>query len=287
MHAARKANSSEVGGLLLAEEEDDGFVVLSKPFLVKQKASSGEVDYDDDFIPLAIERMADEGVDPSLIRGSWHSHGSMGTFWSQTDKEYIQKIGSAGTKYLISIVVNNKGDHKVRLDMWDIPIVGHAYWDDLKLEILTDSVIDEEVTKEFEDWFEEKKYKTTPKHGGTGSASSSYNTRTQDSRDSRQDVDYGDDEEARWAAAWADKTNPLTKYVPVELTDEIKEKIKVVLPYWGLKEEDINEEDWEFLADMYGGLTKEEIDDLVKRFDELDGEIIDVTPEPVEETLTD
>jgi hypothetical protein len=283
MHATQTLKHSEIGGILVAEEREKGFVVLDTPMLVKQSVSAGGVDYDDAHTALAIERALRDNIDPATLRGNWHSHNSMGCFWSQTDEEYIQKRGQEGVPWLASIVVNTKREHKARLDLFDVPIVGHAFYPDCELEIVTDDEIEKSVKAEIAEWVEEKKWTASGTGGARfnspkGGASKSGKG---DQRDSRQNSDYGRDNQGnRWTEEWANKDQGKTQNIVV--TEEMKNKISAVLPYFGLQEVDIDEEeDWPLLADMYATLDPQDLHDAkeVSRGLVVEDNAIDTTEE--------
>lgn len=88
--------------------------------------SRGDLEVNELF-PLLPQTCSGEETDPDLtdlvcspysIRVGlwWHSHVNMPCFWSPTDLKCIESLGSTNIKYLLSIVVNKRGEYKARFD---------------------------------------------------------------------------------------------------------------------------------------------------------------------------
>jgi len=105
----------EVSMLGLVEECEDGPLV-SDIFLVKQRCTSASTEMDPDDIARLMFDLAAAGLEGGL-RAWIHSHGEMGTFWSQTDDDTIEGFGFE--PYAVSLVVNKKGNIKARLDLFE------------------------------------------------------------------------------------------------------------------------------------------------------------------------
>jgi hypothetical protein len=80
---------------------------VTDAFLIKQENTTGDTEMDE----LALGRMEYEchkrGVQ---AKWWWHSHHSMGVFWSQTDVDTIEQLGKAG--WILATVFNNKWEYK-------------------------------------------------------------------------------------------------------------------------------------------------------------------------------
>jgi proteasome lid subunit RPN8/RPN11 len=63
----------------------------------------------------------------------WHSHVNMGCFWSGTDDKCIESLGETSLKYLLSIVVNKKGEYRCRFDYFK-PY--RMYSDELEVDVI-------------------------------------------------------------------------------------------------------------------------------------------------------
>lgn len=143
------ALDKEVGGFGYAFLEGSD-IVLEDVFLVSQESSRSSVDFTGGGIAEAIEKAANEGwLDkPKFVWFSWHSHHSMGAYWSQTDKDCIETYGAAGIPMLLSLVGNHKHEYKCRFDMFGVDHHGvkvpQVTMDDLKIiDDLSDPVFKE------------------------------------------------------------------------------------------------------------------------------------------------
>jgi hypothetical protein len=148
---------TEVGGFGYASLTEDGDFIWDDVFLVPQVVSSSEVEFDGDGITKAIERaIKDERLGkPGFTWVSWHSHHSMGAFWSGTDEDCIKTYGEAGIPMLLSFVGNKNGEYKMRFDAFDVQhsgvTISQVTMSDLKmLDDGTDEVINA-VRKEIAD----------------------------------------------------------------------------------------------------------------------------------------
>lgn len=136
----------EVGGFGYARIDGED-IVWENVFLVQQESSKSSVDFTGGGIGEAVERAANDGVmaKPGFVWLSWHSHHSMGAFWSSTDEACIKTYGEAGIPMLLSFVGNHKHEYKCRLDMFNVDHhgvnVGQVTMDGLDIyEDLTDPV---------------------------------------------------------------------------------------------------------------------------------------------------
>ena len=64
----------------------------------------------------AIARFLLGTPEPEQVRAWIHSHGSMEAYWSAQDEACI--AGMATDSFLLSIVVNKRGDYRCRVDLF-------------------------------------------------------------------------------------------------------------------------------------------------------------------------
>jgi hypothetical protein len=123
--AVKEASPKEIGGLGVVVVED-GVPIIRHMRLLKQKISSSEVDWGDlgeahsEYLTWLYTPVEDGGAGfdgESYGIYSWHSHGSMGVFWSGTDEHFISGVGTS-VPWVFSSVYNNKGESKHRLDVF-------------------------------------------------------------------------------------------------------------------------------------------------------------------------
>ena len=113
---------SEIGGMLVAFlDKDTNQMTLKDPVIGKQVVSGGNCTLDKEWLADYYCKMAmKHGTSVRFVW--WHSHHTMGAFWSGTDLEAIREFSSG--KYSMSLVVNLKEEYKFRVNWWE-PTHGH------------------------------------------------------------------------------------------------------------------------------------------------------------------
>ena len=89
---------------------DDLFI--ESVHLFEQSCTDASTELD----PAALAKFLTRCDQPEKVRGWFHSHASMKTFWSQTDNECIEALQNES--FLVSIVVNKAGDLRCRVDLY-------------------------------------------------------------------------------------------------------------------------------------------------------------------------
>lgn len=170
--AVKKANNKEVGGLGVVVINEDGKPVIKHNKLLEQEVSSGEVEWGEnaqaDYLLDLFTPVENGGfgfTETSYGIFSWHSHGSMGVYWSGTDEDFIKRVGTT-VPWMFSSVFNNKGASKHRLDCY--PDLGdkcsfldrtHITWEKgIELVIIPDDTIEDNSEKIAEIGKIEKEY---------------------------------------------------------------------------------------------------------------------------------
>jgi hypothetical protein len=122
MHGWCKAATSEVSGWGLVYKDENGRYKVYDVFLPRQQCSSGYTDIDDDAASkLRFKKFKQNKIPLNHWRFWWHTHYNFGTFWSGTDNATVEKLllkGGHATQdeFLISLVINQKGDWLLRAD---------------------------------------------------------------------------------------------------------------------------------------------------------------------------
>ena len=114
--SAHKQFNTEIGGMAVCLRDETGKWTITDPVILKQTVSSSKCDLDEEKLTEYYANAAYEYGDwiPNDLIFVWfHSHGSMGAFWSGTDDNTIEKSSKTGNS--ISLVVNIKGEYKLRL----------------------------------------------------------------------------------------------------------------------------------------------------------------------------
>ena len=88
---------------------------ITDVFLLKQTCSAASTDLDQQEIAKLMFDLAAAGLEGQL-RAWVHSHAAMDCFWSRTDDDCIEGLG--GDNYIVSLVVNKKGDQRARVDVF-------------------------------------------------------------------------------------------------------------------------------------------------------------------------
>jgi hypothetical protein len=174
MASATIAKHDEVGGMAFARV-DEGFIVIDGCFMLPQEVSSGEVDYEHTEAmryaidhAIAVERLHE-------LRVQWHSHGSMGTFFSTKDEDAIVRVSKTGLKWLVNIIVNNKGEFRARLDQFECGEPWNTHVVDLDLKILRTPGINTDAQDQFDRLVKKQKPQFGYHgYGGGGQFGSSY-----------------------------------------------------------------------------------------------------------------
>ena len=141
--AMKKADDNEIGGFGTIMYTESGVPYVEHLYIPKQDISGTEVDWGMDGVLDYINYLNEKG-DNRASRGlfSWHSHNTMDVYWSTTDEKFIRLAGSEGVPYIFSVVLNNKGERKDRLDVFAQPkcelITGplHTFYDDSETNLV-------------------------------------------------------------------------------------------------------------------------------------------------------
>ena len=115
-------NGAEIGGMAIMEEREKGEWWLIDPVILKQEVSGGSTSLDQEelahyYTDVAMKRKKN----PLRYRFLWwHSHHTMGAFWSGTDDKAIEEMSDGDFSF--ALVVSWKSDpneHILRVSYWD------------------------------------------------------------------------------------------------------------------------------------------------------------------------
>jgi hypothetical protein len=106
----------EITGMGIVDRMGNDFLVTDV-LIVEQEAGEAHATMDEEGMNSLMEELIRNGREQDLAKLNlwWHSHGSLSSFFSQTDEETIEKWSF--TNYLISLVVNKKREYSARLDL--------------------------------------------------------------------------------------------------------------------------------------------------------------------------
>lgn len=134
-----RAANTECSGYGLVKQDEKGDLLVHKVFLPEQQCSTGYTT----ILSEATARLEHHLLSKKninyweVMRLWWHTHYNFDTFWSETDDKTAQEFSEfRGNTWGLSIVINQAGDYKCRIDMkkpFDILV------DDIPIEIVPDN----------------------------------------------------------------------------------------------------------------------------------------------------
>lgn len=141
----------EISGLGKVTSNNKGDLLISDVEIFKQTVSGAHSTID----PVALAQFQSEivkaGGSMKDYKLWWHSHAHMSVFFSKTDTDTIDS--STEFPWLVSLVVNKKGEAKARLDVYT-PL--HIFADlDVEVEKFPENEKTEAIQKMIEDFQEE------------------------------------------------------------------------------------------------------------------------------------
>ena len=106
---------SEIAGQMIVVPDEEGDFILKFPVIMEQTVSSGLCTLDETALAQHYASTAmKHGADVRFCW--WHSHHTMGVFWSGTDIKGIEEYSDGDMSF--ALVVNLKRENKFRLSMW-------------------------------------------------------------------------------------------------------------------------------------------------------------------------
>lgn len=124
-----RAANSEVSGLFMVRLDSWGWAVRNGRIEPKAKFTAYDVYFPEQRCSGAYTELEDAAVGKlsmrlhkkkkklEELRGWWHTHYNFNTFWSGTDDDNAQRLMRANGEWLVSIVINQKGDWLCRVDV--------------------------------------------------------------------------------------------------------------------------------------------------------------------------
>ena len=128
--AAWDEHKSEIGGMMVVVKDEDGDWSVQDPVIMKQRISAGNTHLDKEELAKYYTKAAIKYKDNEFRFCWWHSHHTMGAFWSGTDTNTIDEYSDGDFSF--ALVVNLKEEYKFRVSVWK-PIETH---EDVEITIL-------------------------------------------------------------------------------------------------------------------------------------------------------
>lgn len=104
---------TEIGGLGKVILEKGEFTITDV-FLLEQEATSGECELSAEGVAVLYDELLDNDEDVDDIKMWWHSHGTMGVFFSKTDTDTMDEWPG---DWIVAIVINKKKELKARFQV--------------------------------------------------------------------------------------------------------------------------------------------------------------------------
>lgn len=119
------ATQSEISGMAKSRIDQEEETIYIVDFVIfKQECSGTSTVLDNAAQALFMAELMKRDEDLTEWNVWWHSHASMGVYFSTTDTSTISDYSN--WKYLISLVANHKGELVGRIDSWTEDALGHV-----------------------------------------------------------------------------------------------------------------------------------------------------------------
>ena len=146
--AAYDLHKAEIGGMAVCVKEDEDTWKIEDPVILKQEISGGNCVLDkEELAKYYTKAGSNKKYKNAEYRFLWwHSHHTMGAFWSGTDLEAIEEFNEGDFSF--ALVINLKEEYKLRVSVWE-PIEMHQ---DVELNIEGDEkTVPKSIIKEVTD----------------------------------------------------------------------------------------------------------------------------------------
>ena len=119
-------DKNEISGLMTAIPQEDGRFKVGDVEILKQENTGTNTDLDGDAVSAYMMKYGMKYNNPNMKFVWWHSHHTMGAFWSGTDTNEIEAWKN--TSYSLALVINLKEEYLFRVSFWQtngLPIEQH------------------------------------------------------------------------------------------------------------------------------------------------------------------
>ena len=113
---AYDTEKSEIGGMLVAIQDEDKDWELKEPVILKQTISASNCVLDKEELALYYTKVGTKYKKKNFRFVWWHSHHTMKAFWSATDLKAIDEYKDGDFSF--SLVVNLDQEYKFRISIW-------------------------------------------------------------------------------------------------------------------------------------------------------------------------
>ena len=123
---AHDEDKNEISGLMTAVPQEDGRFKISDVEILKQENTGTNTELDKDDVAEYTMKYGMKYNNPDMKFVWWHSHHTMGAFWSGTDENEINAWEN--NSFSLALVINLKEEYKFRVSIWkagSLPIEEH------------------------------------------------------------------------------------------------------------------------------------------------------------------
>ena len=123
---AYEEDKNEISGLMTAIPQEDGRIEVGNVEILKQENTGTNTELDGDAVSEYMMKYGMKYNNPNMKFVWWHSHHTMGAFWSGTDTNEIEAWRNKS--YSLALVINLKEEYLFRVSFWQnsgLPIEQH------------------------------------------------------------------------------------------------------------------------------------------------------------------
>jgi len=146
--AAYDTMKSEIGGMSVCYKDKNDDWIVTDPVIIKQEVTGSTCDLDKEELAHYYCKAAKKHAKKEFRFCWWHSHHTMGVFWSSTDIKGINEYSDGDLSF--ALVVNLKRENLFRASIWN-PVVMH---EDTQLQIIerkVKSTVPKKILEEVEE----------------------------------------------------------------------------------------------------------------------------------------
>ena len=115
---AHEEDKNEISGLMTAMPQEDGRFKLGDVEILKQQNSGSNTELDKDSVTTYMSKYAMKYNNNNIKFVWWHSHHTMGAFWSGTDEKEIDAWKNKS--FSLALVINLKEEYVFRVSIWNV-----------------------------------------------------------------------------------------------------------------------------------------------------------------------
>ena len=124
---AYEEDKNEISGLMTAVPQEDGRFKVGDVEILKQENTGTNTDLNGDSVSAYMMKYGMKYKNPDMKFVWWHSHHTMGAFWSGTDDKEIEAWKNSS--FSLALVINLKEEYLFRVSFWKtngLPIEQHV-----------------------------------------------------------------------------------------------------------------------------------------------------------------